>query len=149
MTFMGDANVLDGVVCAIDTTGVRLTTPLGEVYSEPPAAVLRALTIQERVRVGVRPEDVGLAPLDAPPADGHRAAPDAALWVAGRVCSATFLGPWEHLEVEAGADATRLHVRLPTSTLDSAENDRRPRPGDAVSLRIAPGAVAILREAPA
>ncbi len=148
MTFMGDANILDGIVSAIDTTGVRLATPLGELRCEPPAAVLRALTIQERVRVGIRPEDVGLAPLDTPPADGNGAAPDAALRVVGRVCSATFLGPWQRFEVEAGEPNTRLHVRLPTVTPDSAANGQRLQPGDAVGLRIAPGAVAILREMP-
>ena len=119
-TFMGESNILAGIVRERDGAGVRIETPLG-LLAAPGLA-----EVGQRVSLSIRPEHLGLG---AAPS-GHIALPEATI---GEV---SFQGT--HLRVRARTDAgPELLLRAPA--------DLRLSPGMRVLLHGDPARVVVLR----
>jgi spermidine/putrescine transport system ATP-binding protein len=117
--FLGASNLLDGTVGPADGQDRIVSLASGERLHVPAHAVPAA---GSRIRVGVRPEKIRLAPAGhAPPGDNA---------IRGVVGVATFVGVSNVYAIEAagGQTMTVYAQNLGTST------DRPPGPGDAVTL---------------
>jgi putative spermidine/putrescine transport system ATP-binding protein len=126
MTFIGEANLLDGVVRRVDAEGVAVSTALGELRCSPPrGSVLKG---GARVRVGIRPDHIRLESGD------ETGAFNGGL---GELRSRIFLGPWARYEVALGD--TTVHARIP-----STPGATRLDPGSRVRVLVVEGGARIL-----
>ncbi|MFO1057537.1 MAG: ABC transporter ATP-binding protein [Dongiaceae bacterium] len=123
--FFGDNNLIDGRM----GEGGVVETPLGPVATASRATASRAIAAGDPVRLAVRPERVALGPAG----DGGIAWP-------GRIAEIVFVGAMTHLMVRPDADPGRtLLVKLASGP---AVQDLAA--GDAVTLAVAPGDVAVI-----
>ena len=146
MTFMGEANLLQGTVSATGDPGghLRVSTPLGEIVCAGREGLM--LEVGDRAWVGIRPDDILLTPDAEVKGDsGQRSRFDAVAsamtstrGVTGEVRTSIFLGAWSRFEV--AVEDVIVQARIPTGT------GTRLKSGSRVIVGVLDGAARILEE---
>lgn len=129
--FMGEANLIDGVVERITTDGVRVSTAFGMADLDATQTTAREIARDESVQLCMRPEQVLVANSD------HDAG-DACLELCdGKVIDHTFLGSYLRCDVRVGPDQT-LTLQLPQNSRVSV--------GSEIRLQVPIASIVLLRK---
>lgn len=129
--FMGEANLIDGVVERITTDGVRVSTAFGMVDLDTTQTTTQEFARDESVQLCMRPEQVLVANSD------HDAG-DACLELGnGKVIDHTFLGSYLRCDVRVGPDQT-LTLQLPQNSRVSV--------GSEIRLQVPIASIVLLRK---
>jgi spermidine/putrescine transport system ATP-binding protein len=129
--FLGACNFITARRTALNRDGrVAFETPLGQLWV--PAADLKP--DRDTVTLAVRPEKIQLAPADS------LAGNDPATRLAGPVRDIVYAGAETQYQVEVAGQTLRVQ------TLNAAAGGPSVRVGDAVTLRVPPGALRVLED---